>query len=347
MPIYATAAIRQLEQLANEQYHLTPHVLMQRAGQAALHYLLERFKECKRIAIFCGGGNNGGDGYTLAYLAAQYPLQVTLWQVGNPENLSPAAAAALAQCVSHHIPCQVWQEGAELGQADLLVDAIGGIGFSTVLRPNLVTVIHALQQHGAPILALDLPTGIAADTGVVLGTAIKATATITFIAPKLGLVTGSGPAYTGEWVVNDLQLPADLFTQVSPLANTLAPALATVFAPRARDAYKSNFGHVLIIGGDKGMSGAAYLAASAALRVGAGAVSIATHPEHAAGLTVTCPEIMCHGVNNPQDLAPLLTKATVIVFGPGIGQSPWALHLWQHVSQQTLPLVVDADGLNL
>jgi len=193
-----------------------------------------------------------------------------------------------------------------------------------------------------------MPTGVDADSGRMLGTTVHATATITFIGLKLGLLTGPGPSYTGELVLNDLQLPPEAFAQVAPVAEKVGLHTFTNYLkPRLRDWHKGMSGHVLVIGGDCGYSGAPHMAAEAALRVGAGLVSVATRKEHAALINTGCPEIMSHGIEVIDQLQALIEKAKVIVIGPGLGQSEWAKTLWKHVCKQSLPLVVDADALNI
>lgn len=243
---------------------------------------------------------------------------------------------------------QVFTEQQALDHADVIVDAIGGIGLTETLRSEVSAVIHHMQQAKVPIFSLDIPTGIAADTGQVLGTAVRATATLTFIGLKLGLLTGSGLAYAGEVVVNDLQLPPELFAQVDPIAEKISlQTYAAYLQPRPRDWHKGLSGHVLVIGGEVGYSGAACMAAFAAMRVGAGLVSVATRAASTASMNAICPEIMCHAVEQPQALMPLLAKAKVVILGPGLGQSDWAKKLCEVVYAHNLPLIVDADGLNL
>ena len=160
-------------------------------------------------------------------------------------------------------------------------------------------------------------------------------------------MTGHGVAHTGELVLNDLQLPAELFAYVKPVAEKIELAsYAAYLKPRPRDWHKGLSGHVLVVGGDVGFSGAPCMAALAALRVGAGLVTVATRTEHAVVMNVTHPEIMCRGIAQVADLEPLVAKADTIVIGPGLGQTAWSALVWNYVSQQRKPMVIDADGLN-
>lgn len=347
-PVYLTEQIRELERLAAERLGINSDVLMARAGKAAFDYMQRRFANVKRIAVFCGGGNNGGDGYVLAELAYERGMQVQIFQVGEVSQVAGAAKAARERCQKAGISIAQSNEKTDWHHIDLLVDAICGIGIKDSLREEVVITIERMNRTHVPILAIDIPTGIQADTGIVLGAAVKATATITFIGLKLGLLTGSGLSYCGDLVVNDLQLPLDLYSYVTPAAERVnLSAYQSYLQPRLRDWHKGLSGHVLIVGGAKGYSGATRMAGMAALRVGAGLVSIATDPESAIAMNSTWPELMCHGVANPEALQVLLEKADVVVLGPGLSQSSWAESLWQQVMQSDIKLVVDADGLNL
>lgn len=346
--IYQTEQMRSLENLALTQFQLDGHTLMQRAGKAAFDDLLKRWPHAQHITVMCGSGNNGGDGYVLANLAQQQGLQVKIFQMGKPENMPPEARAAYETCEKNAIAIETFHSTSELTTTDVIVDAICGIGLNTDLRTDTVIAIEKMRVNGAPIYSLDIPTGINADTGSVLGHAVPATATITFIGLKLGLLTGDGVSYSGELSVNDLQLPAELFAKVTPTAELLELSdYLHYLQPRAKNWHKGLSGHVLIVGGDHGFSGAPRMAAEAALRVGAGLVTVATQPANAVEMNLSCPEIMCKGITTVDDLSPLLEKASVIVIGPGLGQSAWSRMVWGAVIQSQLPMVVDADGLNL
>lgn len=347
-PIYQAREIREFERLAQERFSIATQVMMQRAGKAAFDYLLRRFPQAQKIAVFCGSGNNGGDGYVLAHLARERGLQVTIWQVGQHENLKADTNYVYDVCRQAHVDMHPFGEKADLAHPDLIVDAICGTGVHAALREEALQAVEKMQSAKVPILAIDVPSGVDADTGQVQGVAVRATATITFIGLKLGLLTGSGVSYVGELVCNDLQLPAELFSLIEPVAEkTQLAAYATYLKPRSRDWHKGLSGHVLIVGGDKGFSGAPRMAAEAALRVGAGLVSVATHPSHAHALNAACPEIMCQGVSEAQELQGLMARANVIILGPGLGCSAWSKALWAYVCETKLPLVMDADGLNL
>lgn len=347
-PIYQTRQIREIERLAQERFGITGQVMMQRAGKAAFDFMQRRWPQAQKIAVFCGCGNNGGDGYVLAANARERGLEVSIWQVGDPEKMKPEAKQALEACQQARIPINRFNETANLHHPDVIVDAICGIGVHETLREEVVAAIKKMQRPSIPVFAIDIPTGIDADTGEMLGAAVHATATMTFIGLKLGLLTGNGIAYTGELICNDLQLPIEVFSSIEPIAEKIyLNAYSTFLKPRSRDWHKGLSGHVLVVGGELGYSGAPRMAAEAALRVGAGLVTVATRPENALMLNIARPEIMCHGVSTSADLTPLIEKADVIILGPGMGQSDWAKAIWGTICKQECPLVVDADGLNL
>ncbi len=216
------------------------------------------------------------------------------------------------------------------------------------LKGAIREAVEALNAGTAPVFAVDVPTGVNADTGAVMGTAVGAGATATFIGLKLGLFTGEGPACCGPVDYDDLGVPGNIFHGIEPAAARITDDfLAGVLAPRGRTAHKGHFGHVLVIGGELGMGGAARLAGEAALKSGAGLVSVATRGEHVPGLVAGRPELMARGVERPEELAPLVERATVIALGPGLGTGEWGRALWEAALDTGLPLVLDADGLNL
>lgn len=345
--LYAPAATRTIDAQAAAALGIPGFALMQRAGAAAYEVLRRRWPQAASVDVLCGLGNNGGDGYILARLAQADGLQVRVLQVGDPARLRGDAALAareyrhLGGVLERFQPDQVL-----LGE--VLVDALVGTGLDRPLEKAWAAAVAALNDSGRPVLALDLPSGLHAGRGEVLGTAVAATATVTFIAYKAGLLTGAGPALAGELEFAGLGAPAAAFAGVPAHASLISSAQVRAALPRrARDAHKGRHGHVLVVGGEHGMGGAARLAAEAAARVGAGLVTVATRPEHCAGLLAARPEIMCQGVATAADLAALLQRATVVVLGPGLGQGDWGRSLYAAAQSFSGPLLLDADGLNL
>jgi ADP-dependent NAD(P)H-hydrate dehydratase / NAD(P)H-hydrate epimerase len=346
--IYQTQQIRDFERMAQERYGITGDTLMQRAGQAAFATLKTRWPDAKNIAVFCGSGNNGGDGYVLAHAAHTQGMTVQIWQVGNHEHLKNEAKKAQEQCQAANITMAPFDDNIELNNTDLIVDAICGIGLVSHLRDDVLRALEKIQASCLPVFAIDIPTGVNADTGYVIDKAIQAAATITFIGLKFGLLTGNGVSYSGDIILNDLALPTELYADIKAVAEKIDfQNYAHYFKPRLRDWHKGLSGHVLVVGGASGFSGAPRMSAMAALRVGAGLVTVADHPDSAETMYTNFPEIMCHPIHHAEDLKPLIAKATVIVLGPGLQQTPWSREIWELVCQQQLPLVLDADGLNL
>lgn len=235
-PIYQAQQIREIERLAAERFGVTSQLMMQRAGKAALDFLLKRWPQAQRITIFCGTGNNGGDGYAFAFFAHERGLHVSIWQVGEAEKLTGEAKAAYEECQKANIPINPFSAKIDLEHPDVIIDAICGIGLIDNLRDEVMAAIKKMERAQVPIFALDIPTGIDADTGQMLGGAVHAAATITFIGLKLGLLTGNGPAYAGEIVSCDLQLPAEIFSYVESVAEKVQlNSYANYLKPRSRD----------------------------------------------------------------------------------------------------------------
>jgi NAD(P)H-hydrate epimerase len=344
---YSSAQVRELDRRAIEDYSIPAYTLMQRAAAAAWKLLRERWPKAKSIHVLAGAGNNGGDGYEIARLAKAAGLEVRVWQIGGAGKDAAAQAAEAWRAESGVTDPYV--RGC-FADAQVIVDGLLGIGVARALEGDhaiAVEEINARHAAGAGVVAIDVPSGIDADNGRVWGIAVKADLTVSFIGRKLGLYTGAGPAHAGQVVIDGLGVPDAVYERVEPLAEGLELVeLARLLPRRSRGAHKGNFGHVLIVGGDEGMGGAVLMAARAALRVGSGLVSIATHPAHASALIAAQPELMGRAVRNAKDLAPMLKQASVVALGPGLGMSDWGRELWAHVIGTELPLVVDADGLN-
>ncbi len=346
--LYRAAQVRELDRLAIDEYGIPATALMERAGAAAFGVLQWRWPDVRRIAVLCGTGNNGGDGYALARHARAAGYAVDVFHLGTPQDPHGAAAQTAEVLVSNGPPVAAW-EGQPLEEYELIVDALFGTGLDREVTGVPRKAILAINASGAKVLALDVPSGLDADTGHVLGAAIRADVTVTFIGLKQGQFTAAGLDCCGAVHYSSLDVPVEIFSRVTPAAIRYAlDSLEELLAPRPRDSHKGHFGHVLVIGGERGMSGAVQLAAEAALRSGAGLVSIATRAEHAALHTIRCPEIMSHGIEGGAGLRGLIERASVIAIGPGLGRSAWAHGLLGVVLEsRRLPIIVDADALNL
>ena len=345
--LYRADAVRELERRALDRMGLTSDELMERAGTAAIESLRRHWPEQRRLLVACGGGNNGGDGYVVARLARQQGFAVQVLALVDIPALAPTAAAAAQRFRDAGGVVQPF--AVALPQdVDLIIDALLGTGITRAVEGAFAGAIEQINAMHRPVLALDVPSGLNADSGAIMGDAVHAARTVTFIALKPGLHTGSGPECAGTVELADLGVDHALFADLKPEARLLSHATNTFPLPRrARDAHKGNFGHLLVIGGDAGFAGAPMLAGEAAARVGCGLVTLATRPQHAGLQVAARPELMAWGVDRPAQLDPLLDRATVVAIGPGLGQSAWAAGLLARVLETNLPLVVDADGLTL
>lgn len=319
--------------------------LMQCAAHAAWRALRRRWPEAGEITVLAGRGNNAGDGYLIAALAQRAGWRVRVLAVGDPAALQGDAAQACAEAGAAGVDILPWDEGLPL--AGVLVDALLGTGLAGAVREPYAQAIGAINQAGLPVLAVDIPSGLLADTGACPGVAVRADLTMTFIALKLGLLTGQGPALCGELQFDDLQADAQVLAQAPSVAQRLDERCLPRLAPRSPVAHKGQFGHLLVVGGDLGMGGAALLCADSALRAGAGMVTLATRAEHVAAALVRRPEIMCAAVASANQLLALAERADVCVLGPGLGQGAWSRSLLSSVAGLGAPQVWDADALNL
>ncbi|MGD2138612.1 MAG: NAD(P)H-hydrate dehydratase [Gammaproteobacteria bacterium] len=346
-PLYTAVQVRELDRISIEEAGIPGYTLMTRAGEACWQALRENWPDARRVSVVCGIGNNGGDGYIVARLALADGLQVQLIQLGDAARLRGDAEQARQDFVAAGGQAAAFEQAA-LDAPDVIVDAMLGTGLERPLEGVWRDAAVAINASDCPVLSVDVPSGLLADSGHVPGEAVRANVTVTFIGRKRGLFTGLGPDHAGEVRFDDLGVPAAVSTRVSAGAVLHAgPSLHGLGGPRRRAAHKGDFGHVLVIGGGPGMAGAVRLAGEAALRTGAGLVSLATHPQHAAVMAAHCPELISHAVADARALRVLLARARVVVIGPGLGKSTWAKRLLGRVLEGSRPLVVDADALNL
>lgn len=345
--LYRAAAVRELDRRAIEDHGIPGMTLMERAGAAVFSAIGDHLSASGHMTVLCGGGNNGGDGCVIARLAQEAGWTVRLCLHGDPDKLKGDALTAWERAVAAGVEAGAFVPG-EMAASDVIVDAMLGTGLDREVSGELAEWIEAVNGSDVPVIAVDIPSGLHADSGRILGIAVEASLTVSFIGLKVGLLTGEGRACTGRLQFADLEVPAAVYEYLSPAARRID--YTDVYGwlqPRRSTAHKGYFGHVLIVGGDSGFAGAARMAGEAAARVGSGLVSLATQASHAAVIAQQRPELMVHGVNDPVDLAPLLERATVVAIGPGLGQGEWGTRLLGAVLDSSLPLVVDADALNL
>jgi len=316
-------------------------VLMQRAGEAAWRHLLDRWPDAQRIVVICGPGNNGGDGYALATHAITSGRHVDLIRLSEPRTTDAMAACRAFLAAGGH--CQPFD--GSLPAADVVVDALFGIGLSRAPDPESSRLIDAINAHAAEVLAIDVPSGVDADSGHVPGVAVCADITVQCIAAHRGLVTGAALDHCGDKFVARIGVLTDVH---APSAFSLGrDDLQRWLRPRRPDSHKGKFGHVLCVGGDSGHGGAIMLCCDAALRSGAGLVSVATRPANVSPLLARRPEAMVVGIDEVSVVGDLMSAASVIAIGPGLGTKTWGRALLEHALRAGKPLVIDADGLNL
>lgn len=349
--LYEVAAVREFDRRLIQGAGIPGFDLMRRAAAVCWRELQQRWPEVQRIVVLCGGGNNGGDGYEIACLARAAGCEVSVVDFATRAPAGDAARARQAWLEAGG-ECQRWTDGppACIARADVLVDAIFGTGLSRPPAGVVAEAIAAINQRraaGAGVLAVDVPSGLDADHGTALGACVAADVTVTFVGRKLGLHTGAAPDFTGS-VVFDPLVGVETAVEAPPAVGRLLQAdeLQRLLPRRRRTAHKGSHGRVLIVGGDYGMAGAVLMAARAALRAGAGMVTVATRAEHARTLVAAQPEVMFRPVDKQEDLVPLLERADVVAIGPGLGQAAWGRKLWEAAAERP-HLVVDADALNL
>lgn len=345
-PVYAAAQVRELERLAIAS-GLSGDELMRRAGAAAFELLRKRWPSAHRLAIVAGRGNNAGDGFVVARLAKAAGLAVDVLSVAPEAELAGEAARAAAECRAANVAIDAFDRRT-LDRADVVVDALLGTGLSRPVDGGMRSAIESVNAARAPVLALDIPSGLDADTGWPNPTAVQADTTISFLGLKQGLFLGAAAVHCGKLEFDGLGVAAELAASLgpAPLERLTFSDLARALPRRERNAHKGACGRLLLVGGGPGMPGAIRLAAEAALRVGAGLVYVATHGENVVPVLSGRPEIICKAVSSAQDLEELIRMADGAVVGPGLGRSAWARRLWRRVVDSELPLVVDADGLN-
>ncbi len=345
--LYDAAGSRRLDQIAITGGQ--PGIdLMRRAGRAVFDDIIGHWPGLRQLIVCCGKGNNAGDGYVVAELARQAGVKVRLLQVGEASDLSGDAALARDDALRAGVTIERTRDGEVALDGDLIVDALLGTGLNGAPRSAYATLIDAMNASPAPVIAVDIPSGVSADTGAAPGAAIHAERTVTFIGRKIGLHTGAGVVHAGTVQFEDLGVGADVHRQVAGVDwLTFREACEAMPLPR-RDAgaYKHALGHLVVVGGDRAMGGAPLMAAEAALRVGVGMVSVLTRAEHRSAMLSRRPELMVVDADDVDARADLIARASAFAVGPGLGRAPWGLELLKTVLAANRPTVIDADGLN-
>ena len=343
--VYTGAESRAFDRRAIDRFGIPGIRLMHRAGRAAFEALSGRWPDAKSLSVVCGAGNNAGDGYVIAGLARDAGMDVDLVQVGDPAKLAGDALEASRFAAARlGVPIERSSRPWRI-TGDVVVDALLGTGARGAVRPDFADAVAAINASGKPVLAVDVPSGVDADSGGLHASEpVRAELTVTFVAAKLGLVTGDAVDFAGEVVFDDLGVPCAVYDR--PGIGVLNGDGLHLLARRP-GAHKGDAGRLLIVGGETDMGGAVALAGEAALRAGAGLVSIATRGENRAAILARRPELMVREAHGPDDIADLAARASAIAVGPGLGGAAWGRSLLAFCVGADKPLVVDADGLNI
>jgi len=344
--LYRADQVKHLELEAAESVGLSKFELMQRAGKAVFENCLSLMPNSETYLVLVGVGNNAGDGYITALNAVNAGKRVILCAVDPTREVQGDVLRAQQAWLNTGGSIEAF-DPRMLQRCDLVIDALLGIGIVGIIRNEFADVIDAINTSGKPVLSVDIPSGLDADTGESLGRCIQADVTVTFIGTKLGLTTGAGKQSCGRLIVEDLGI-GHAFAEI---ARSDATALDFKhfkgLAPRPVHSHKGTYGRLLCVGGNSGMSGAIRLSAEAALRTGTGLVKAFVHTDSIVQVCSGRPELMV--ISDGLDEA--LEWATCIVIGPGLGRNEWSHDVFEkvlaYVQKTPKPIVIDADALNL
>lgn len=349
--LYTAAQVREMDQMAISECGVTGFELMSRAGRSLFRQLLKCAPQTKMLSIFCGGGNNGGDGYIVAALAKARGLEVEIFCLAPVVALKGDAKKACQWAKELQIEIHEWSDTSTI-HGDIIVDAMLGTGLSGEVRSPYLDAIRQINESDRFVVAADVPSGLCSDTGRVFGLAVRANLTVSFIGVKQGLLTGQGPHCSGDIHFDDLGVSADIVMRLRSSSTRIDfPQMSPLIPRRNPCDHKGVFGRVLLVGGNSGMGGAILLASEAAMRSGAGLVSVITRTEHVQPLLTRTPEVMVAAYSSDNDLRQRVALASVVVLGPGLGKDAWARNIYSVVMDEAtirnVPVICDADALNI
>ncbi|WP_444997330.1 NAD(P)H-hydrate dehydratase [Aliikangiella sp. IMCC44359] len=351
VPLYKVEQIQQVERFYADINGNGTFPLMQLAGKSAFDLMCQKWPQIQKLIVLVGKGNNGGDGLIVAKHASQSGIEVDLCFLCDPKALKGDALTAFNQLPSH-LHHQSWSQ-LDWSHYDVVIDALLGTGVQGEVKSPIKEAIEQINQSRLPVLSIDIPSGINANTGACTNVAVKATVTATYIGYKKGMYTGDAANYRGQVRLYPLGTSAECWqNQMAEVYAHDWDSLKFQLKPRELSSHKGNFGHCRVIGGASGMTGAALLASKAAARVGSGLTS-AWVEQDAGVITAHCPEVMarCASINQiPDWVKTELSLVSSLVVGPGLGQSDWSKQ-WMQQLQRSLLLeqinkVYDADALN-
>jgi len=367
MRILNAAQMREADRFTIEEIGMSSLVLMENAGRQVVAAMEAAYESRLngRVAVLCGRGNNGGDGFVVARTLLQRGIDASVFVIGALAEVRGDAKTnleilgRLGVTVVEINDEQSWElHFSEISQCTLIVDAIFGTGLKSALGGMMETIVADVNASAIPIVSIDLPSGLSADTAHVIGDCIDASMTVTLAAPKLPLVLPPGEEHAGDVVIADIGIPHDVIDNVEGQhIELLTPEqLRDLIEPRAADSHKGDFGRVTIVAGSRGKTGAAHLSAAGALRSGAGLVTIATACSVLPIIASMAPEYMTEPLEESADgtissaaVERLLEfKQDVIACGPGLGRSPAVGEFVRSLLDgATVPLVLDADAITV
>jgi len=365
MRVLNAAQMREADRRTIEEIGIPSVVLMENAGRqvvAAIETVHSDLLE-GQVAVLCGRGNNGGDGFVVARTLAQRGVDVSVFVIGRVSEIRGDARTNLeilgrvGLTVVEVADSQAWElHFSEISDCTLIVDAIFGTGLNAPLSGLMETVVADVNGSGIPVVAIDLPSGLSADSHDPIGPSIDAGMTVTLGAPKLCLVLPPAETSAGDIVIADIGIPSEVFESIDgPRVDLLTRgSMRELITPRSADTHKGDYGRVLIVAGSPGKTGAAHLSAVGALRSGAGLVTIATPRRCQPVVASLGAEYMTEAIDesqgglDPQSADAILELARdVMAIGPGLGQAASTKQFIKAlVDRATMPLVIDADGLN-
>lgn len=354
--LYLAEQISQGERLCAQKLGISMYQLMERAGHSVFEAMLAHYPELKKVLVVCGSGNNGGDGYVVARLALQSGIEVVVASLNLNEELTGDSQIARQAYVNAggQISDASKLKLEDFQQYSVIVDALIGTGLKDKVTGKKRKLIQIINSCPADVIAVDLPSGLLADSGVVVEDGIEADITVTFIGLKLGQFVADGPDVCGKVIFSGLDIEQQFADLVPATASFFQGQQAHNLYNRKQNSHKGSFGHLVCVGGGKGMAGAVFMAAKSALRSGVGKVSVITHPDNVALITSLGPEVMVHGFEGQELDTVLINKihlANAIVIGPGLGSDTWAQVLFSACKQQLkhskAAVLLDADGLNI
>lgn len=348
--IFTSSQVRAIEKAYAAEHNGHCYDLMERAGAALVEHLLRICRNPSAVWIFCGRGNNGGDGYVAGALLRGRGIEVRLFAVGDPHEHSEAFTAreffiSRGGRVENVLPSR------EESRPAAVIDALLGTGISSSPRAPVSEWIAFINKLGATVFSVDVPSGVDADTGAVPGDCVSAACTVCMLALKPGLFTSDAVDYTGEILFDPLGVDTERYAAAPGDARSLSRAaysdILDALPVRLRSCNKGDNGKVLIIAGSSGMGGAAIMAGIGALRGGAGLVKIATDPLNVPAINAVHPELMTVDFTDEQAVDAALSWCDAVAVGPGLGQTPHAERLLELVRLSGRDCVLDADALNL